>query len=216
MIGGVPYVTTASTKFHDDHDFLAGERVKVEYVVVSDTLRYITKLKESDNNGGVSDPNHSLIVGYVDAKPVAFVGEWTINGAPFVAISDTVFIERGSLFAVGAYVVVEYEIVNDQRLIVKILTYVPPGAGEDDKIGRLEAMGGVLAAGTDTTLQNGQVWTVDGVDYVVSEATQLVDSGGDLVTGAVVYVNSYTADGQRYATMIRTQAGKAFIPMASR
>jgi hypothetical protein len=44
----------------------------------------------------------------------------------------------------------------------------------------------------------------------------LVDSGGDLVTGAVVYVNSYTADGQRYATMIRTQAGKAFIPMASR
>ena len=216
MIGGVPYITTASTKFHADDDFLAGERVKVEYVVLSDNMRRITQIKESDDNGGVSNPNHSLIVGYVDAKPDAFVGPWTINGAPFVALSTTVFIERGSLFAVGAYVVVEYEIVNDQREIIKILTYVPPGAGDEDKVGQLESVDGLSVTGTETPQQSAEVWTVDGVDYIVSAATQLVDSGGELVPGAVVYVNSYTADGQRYATMIRTQGGKAFIPMAVR
>jgi hypothetical protein len=57
---------------------------------------------------------------------------------------------------------------------------------------------------------------VDGVEYIVSDATQLVDTGGALEEGALVYVNSYVADGQRYATMIRTQGGKSFIPMAVR
>jgi hypothetical protein len=216
MIGGIPYSTTVSTKFASGDDFLAGERVKVEYVIISDTVRVVTEMEETDDNGGVDHPNSSLIVGYVDAKPAAFVGDWTINGAPFVAISTTVFIEHGSLLAVGSYVVVQYDIVNDMRVIRKILTYVPPGAGDDDKVGHLEVMGGVVAAGVDGSLQNSETWTVDGVDYVVSEATQLVDSGGELVAGAVVYVNSYSADGQRFATLIRTQGSMVYIPMAER
>lgn len=215
MIGGVPYLTNASTKFKSGDDFLAGERVKVEYVVISDTLRLATKIKEIGGIGGVN-PNHSLIVGYVDAKPEAFVGSWTINGAPFEAISTTVFIERGSLFAVGSYVVVEYEIVNDQRVIVKILTYVPPGAGDDNRVGKLESTGGASVASVDAELQDAQVWTIAGVDYIVSEATQVVASGDEVAVGATVFVNSYTDNGQRYATMIRTQEGRMYIPQAGK
>jgi hypothetical protein len=213
MIGGIPYVTTAFTKFHPGDDFLQGEKVKVEYVVISDTLRYATKIKEFHGNVG-GNPNASLIVGFVDEKPEAFVGDWVINGAPFVAISSTIFIERGSLFAKGAYVVVEYEIVNDVRLIHKILTYVPPGAGDANSFGTLESIGSVSVASEDAVLQDGELWTIGGVNYVITEATQLVDNGGELAVGAMVYVNSYEADGQRFATQVRAQSGKQFIPFA--
>jgi hypothetical protein len=216
MIGSVPYRTDAFTKFGNDDDFLEGERVRVEYVVLSDSVRLITKMKETDDNGGVSKPDGSLIVGYVMTKPVAFIGEWIINDASFQAVMETKFIERGSLFAVGAYVVVEYRIVNDQRVIDRILTFVPPGAGDDDKVGKLDSIGGVSVASASSLLQNDQVWTIDGELYVVSEATQLLDAGGELVPGTTVYVNSYTENGQRFATMIRTQSGKAFIPMIER
>ena len=215
MIGGVPYMTDTSTKFKSGDDFLAGERVKVEYVVISDTLRLATKIKEIGGIGGVN-PNHSLIVGYVDAKPTAFVGPWTINEVEFVALSTTTFIERGSIFAVGSYVVVEYEIVNDERVIVRILTYVPPGAGDDNKVGKLESTGGVSVASVDAELQDAEVWTIGGVNYVVSEATQVVMSGDDVAVGATVFVNSYTDNGQRYATMIRTQEGRMYIPHAGK
>jgi len=210
-------VTNARTVFAPGHDFLTGERVKVEYVVLNDNTRLATKLKETNRDGGISDPNHSLIVGFVDAKPEAFIGDWTINGAPFVAVSETIFIEHGSIFAVGSYVVVEYEIVDDQRIIFKILTYVPPGAGDDDSVGTLQSVGAVVAtAGMDSLEQSNEVWTVDGVEYIVSEATQIVDSDDNLEPGVTVAVNSYTEDGQRYATLIRTQLGQLMIPYAAR
>lgn len=212
VIGGVPYQTNAYTKFKPQGDvFLVGERVRVEYVVLDDQTRLATKIKEI---GGGGNPNGSFYAGYVDAKPEKFVGTWTIGGEPFEAISTTVFIERGTLFAVGSYVVVEYEITNDERVISKILTYVPPGAGDLNSVGRLQSMGGVLAAGVDTPLQTNEEWVVDGVTYIVSEATMLVEGSGDLAEGDVVSVNSYMFEGQRYATMIRAQSGKAFIPFA--
>jgi hypothetical protein len=66
----------------------------------------------------------------------------------------------------------------------------------------------------DAPLQTNEEWVVDGVSYIVSEATMLVEGDSELAEGALVSVNSYTFEGQRYATMIRAQAGKAFIPMA--
>jgi len=211
MIGGVSYQTNAYTKFYTRDEFLAGERVRVEYVVLDDQTRLATKIKEL---GLGSNPNGSLYTGFVDAKPPAFEGTWTIGGEPFEAVSSTVFIEHGSLFAVGSYVVVEYEIANDMRVISRILTYVPPGAGDLNAVGHLQTIGGALAAGVDTPLQTNEEWVVDGVTYIVSEATMLVDGDSELAEGALVSVNSYEFEGQRYATMIRAQAGKAFIPMA--
>jgi len=219
MIGGVPYLTNAFTKFGPGDDFLLGERVKVEYIVLNVNERFATRIMEvgDGNGGGVGGPNESMIVGTVITKPVAFIGDWVIDGAPFVAISDTIFIEHGSLFAVGAYVVVEYHITNDQRIIDKIVTYVPPGAGDEDHVGHLESKGAsIAAASVNAPSENNEVWTVDGVNYIVSDATLLLDSGGELAQGAVVYVNSYTDNGQRFATLIRTQGGAVFIPMATK
>jgi hypothetical protein len=217
MIGGVPYLTNAFTKFANGDDFLVGDHVKVEYIVLNVNQRFATRIMEIHDGGGVGEPNGSMIVGTVDEKPDAFIGNWVIDGAPFVAISDTIFIEHGSLFAKGAFVVVEYHITNDQRLIDKIVTYVPPGAGDEDHVGHLETMGASMAAASvDAPSETSQVWTVDGVNYTVTDATMLVDNGGALAPGATVYVNSYTDNGQRFATMIRTQAGLTFIPMATK
>jgi hypothetical protein len=210
-IGGVPYLTNSFTTFGPG-DFAVGDQVKVEYVVISPTLRFATKIKKLE--GAAHDPNESLIVGTVISKPVAFIGDWVIDGAPFVAVSDTIFIEHGSLFAVGAFVVVNYHITNDQRIIDKIVTYVPPGAGDENHAGKIESISPVVsAAGASATPSVDEVWTIGGVQYVVSDATMVADNGTDLQPGATVSVNSYVDNGQRFATLIREQSSALFLPM---
>jgi hypothetical protein len=213
VIGGIRYQTNAFTVLRTEDRFIVGDRVRVEYVVLNDNTRLATKIAKVRSSG---NPNASVFAGTVDAKPDGFVGDWTIGGAPFVAISDTIFIERGALFAVGSYVVVEYEITNDQRVIHKIVTYIPPGGGDENTVGILEAFGAASVASAEESLQGEEVWTIGGVNFIVSEATLLVENGEPLAVGTTVSVNSYTEDGQRYATMIRSQSGTLFIPMAAR
>ncbi|MCC6458128.1 MAG: hypothetical protein IT328_24460 [Caldilineaceae bacterium] len=215
QIGGVIYLADDATRFYATDDLQVGERVKVEYVVDADGNRIATKIQESLEDGGLHDPNNSKLVGFVDEKPTAFIGEWMISGVPFVAVTETIFLERAGVFEVGSYVVVEYSITGDQRVIYEIRTHVPPGAGDSDTVGKLESIGGVQAAGALPTAASA-VWTVSGVDYVVTEATQIVDSGGDLVAGKDVAVNSYSEDGQQIATSIRLMDGRLFIPAAAR
>lgn len=215
QIGGVIYLADDGTRFYATDDLQVGDRVKVEYVVDPDGNRIATKIQESLEDGGLHDSHNSKLVGFVDAKPAAFVGEWMISGVPFEAVTSTIFLERAGVFEVGSYVVVEYSITNDQRVIYEIRTHVPPGAGDSNAVGKLESTGGAQVAGVLPTAASA-VWTVSGVDYVVTEATQVVDSGGDLGEGSQVVVNSYTEDGQQVATSIRLLAGKVFIPAAAR
>jgi hypothetical protein len=213
MVDGVLYVVTPQTRFQGDGEFNVLDRVKVEFVRLSDNSLVATKIKKANDNGGGGGSDLSLFIGTVTTKPLAFVGDWWIEDEPFVATLQTKFVERGALLGEGAYVLVEYKITDNVRLIRRIVAFVPPGAGDDNTIGQLQSVGGPIIAGAASVLQNDEVWTVDGVDFIVSEATQLVDSGGELVPGAVVHVNSYTDNGQRHATMIRTQAGRAYLPM---
>ena len=117
---------------------------------------------------------------------------------------------------VGSYVVVEYAIVDDQRLIYEIRTHVPPGAGDSDMIGLLQSIDGAAVVSLAQPTAMSSVWTVNGIAFVVTEATQLVDAGGELVPGSEVSVNSYMVDGQQIATSIRAVNGKLFIPVAAR
>jgi hypothetical protein len=215
QIGRAEYLADEQTRFLATDDLRVGERVKIEYVVLSDGTRLATKIFETLDNGGLSDPNNSILVGFVISKPVAFVGQWDIDGVPFEADADTIFLERAGIFAVGSYVVVEYSITDDRRLIYKIQTHVPPGAGDVNTVGQLESIGGGQIAGALPTAGS-SVWTVSGINFVVTEATQLVDNGGDLVAGAEVTVNSYESEGQQVATQIRVVGNKAFIPSAMR
>jgi hypothetical protein len=215
-VAGMAYTATVRTKFHPHDDYQVGDWVKVEYVVNADGSRRATKIKESDDHGGAIPHGHNRLVGFVDAKPAAFVGPWTIAEALFETTNSTQFREPQGLLVVGSYVVVEYDIVNDQRLVYKLETHVPPGAGDENLIGRLESISGAQIASLATPSEVNATWTVNGKNYVVTEATQLIDLGGELVPGTEVYVNSYTVDGQQYATMVRSVNGKSYLPMMQR
>jgi hypothetical protein len=215
-VAGVVYTTTVVTKFYQNDDYQVGEWVRVEYVVNEDGSRRATKIKEIGDHDGATPPGHNRLVGFVDDKPPAFIGTWKIAGALFETTNDTQFREPHGLLAVGSYVVVKYIIANDQRLVYELETHVPPGAGDDNAVGRLESTGDVQVASLASPSEANSTWTVNGVNYVVTEATQLVDLGGELVPGTEVQVNSYTVDGQQYATMVRSVAGKSYLPLMQR
>ena len=215
-VAGVVYTATVHTKFYQNDNYQVGEWVKVEYVVNADGSRRATKIKEISDHGSGTHPGHNRLVGFVDDKPPAFVGTWTIDGALFETTNATQFREPHGLLVIGSYVVVKYTIVNDQRLVYELETHVPPGAGDDNAIGRLESAEEVQIASLASPSEANTTWTVNGIHYVVTEATQLVDLGGELVPGAEAYVNSYTVDGQHYATMVRSIAGKSYLPLMQR
>jgi hypothetical protein len=115
---------------------------------------------------------------------------------------------------VGGYVEVEYVAEGGVNRIVEIETNVPPGAGDDDKLGVIESMGstGVMAVAAEN-------WVIGGQTYAVDVATKVVDNDGTLAVGSQVYVNSYTnGNGEQAATLIRPAAMDAqlFIPIANR
>jgi hypothetical protein len=213
-IGGIDYVVTSGTEFDDDDDYRLGERVKVEYVVNGDGMRRATEIDETDDDGGVAEPGRNKMVGFVESKPTAFVGTWVIAGAPFEANLNTRFEEGFGLLVVGAYVEVEYSIVNDARVMHELETQVPPGAGDVNRVGRLTAVGDARSATVQAA--SNSTLAVDGVSYVVTSATQVVDSGGALVPGANVFVNSFQMDGVNMATQVRTENHRLLLPLTNR
>ena len=78
--------------------------------------------------------------------------------------------------------------------------HVPPGAGDRNRVGRLERRGAETAAAGVAAVS---YWMIDDQTYLVNEATRLNDRMAGLVEGATVAVNSYTyADGTEVATSI--------------
>lgn len=104
------------------------------------------------------------------------------------------------MLGLGAYAKVEYIVVDGVNQVVELETHVPPGAGANTTIGVIEDKGSVLhAAGVQATS-----WTIGGVHYTITPATDLNEVGGELAVGNTVVVNSYVAgDGSQVATQVR-------------
>ena len=102
--------------------------------------------------------------------------------------------------------------VNNTRLIRELETHVPPGAGDDNHIGKVEKMGDDDFAAAAVSANN--VWQIGGRQYTVTPATQIASR---LSTSSLAYVNSYTAaDGTQVATRISsvTLSHVLFLPTA--
>jgi hypothetical protein len=140
-------------------------------------------------------------VGYVDAVPAdGLIGEWMIASVPFSTTAATKFDESNGLLVAGAFVKVEYKLVNNVRVALEIEAKVPPGAGDHTHVGKVEKMddSNVAGAAPGATV----TWVVGGRSFVVDEATK-VDSALD--TSSTAAVNSYAAaDGSQVATRIST------------
>ena len=212
-IGGVIYTATVGTRFKDEHGPLqVGAQVRIKYVTDSAGVRTATEIKTTDDNGGVQDSTHAKLVGSVKSMPATgFKGTWTIGDASFV-VNDSSRLKEddGVLFAVGAYVEVEYSVVGTQNVVHEMETRIPPGAGDDDFIGKVDDTGGPTTAAAGATLM------VNGRTFVLTPATNISENAGDLVVGSTVLVNSYlAADGSQVATLVRTVnlSGVLYLPL---
>jgi len=218
VIAGVPYIVGERTRLDDSKgDFAVGVNVKVEFFKMPDGSRIARKIVVTDDTGGGGNGQYRF-VGVVDAKPTAFVGDWTIGGAAFVATGSTLFNERHGLLVEGAYVAVRYTITNDQRLASEIKTLIPPGGGDKFVTGKIERRGEstVAAASADGIAAN--VWRIAGQEFVVTEGTLLDDELSALEVGQLASVNAYEeTDGALVATSIQgiTQEVKQFLPLLS-
>ena len=215
-VGGIVYTANEQTRFEEeDGSFAVGVRTKVEYVT-QNGVRVARKFETTSDDGEVSNTAHARLFGYVRQMPAnGFVGVWIIDDTEFVADAASRFQEKHGLLGLGAFVSVEYTAANGQLLIHELETHVPPGAGDNNAIGQIDDSGGLLNA---AALQQ-STWTIGGVAYVVSAATNLNDTGGALVDGAMVAVNSYTENsGARVATQIRSLINdkQLFLPVISR
>ena len=215
-IGGISYMATSQTRFDDDDgDLAVGMQVKVEYVA-QDSGRVALKIETTSDDGDVSNDEHAKIFGFVRAMPASgFVGDWTIDDTVFVAETMSRFEEEHGLFALGAYVSVEYSIDAGGRRIHELETHVPPGAGPEDSIGSIDDLGGDISAATVRQ----STWTINGQNYQVTSATNLNDAAAPLQVGTTVSVNSYSdGSGNRVATQIRSLAldEQVFLPIVTR
>lgn len=218
VIAGIPYAVGERTRLDDSKgDFAVGVNVKVEFFKLPDGSRIARKIVSTEDTGGGGNGQFRF-VGVVDAKPTAFVGDWTIGGAAFRATGATVFNEQKGLLVVGAYVAVRYAIVSDTRVASEIKTVVPPGAGDVIVTGVIERRGDstMAAASADGIAAN--VWRIAGQDFIVTEGTLLDDELSALEVGQLATVNAYQeTDGTLVATSIQgiTQEVKQFLPLLS-
>lgn len=212
-IAGVPYLVNSATRLDDrDGAFAVGVNVKVEFYKLEDGTRIARKIKSTDDTGG-GDGSNFRFVGVVDAKPDAFVGDWTIGGAAFVADENTRFDEAKGLLVVGAYVAVKYTITDDLRLASEIKTVVPPGGGGHRHFGRIQRHGTstMSVAAADGQAQN--LWRIGDQEFVVTEGTLLNDQLAELEVGQLALVDSYTdTDGTVVATSIEGMA-ENYLPL---
>jgi hypothetical protein len=216
-IGGIDYQVTAATRLREKHGpFEVGARVRVKYVVDENGQRVATRIETTRSRGGVNNPAHLKAFGYVNQMPPeGLIGEWTINDTVYVAIPGSKFKEEKGLLGVGAYVAVEYHIVNGRNVIHELETKVPPGAGAQSQLGVIEAKQQLSAA----AVTDDEVWRIGGVDYLITPATDIDEVESELEVGSTAWVNSYVeTDGTIVATEVRglTISTTIFLPTVNR
>jgi hypothetical protein len=204
IIGTLPYTATADTKFDQEHGaFAQGANVRVEFHLDANGNRIADEIHSTPDRGDVTDHSHALLVGYVQQMPASgFVGEWIVGDVPFSATVNTKFNEDHGALGIGAFVTVEYSGTNGVNLMYEIKTHVPPGAGDDNRIGKIEKNddNGATAAALSAV----RTWQIGGVTYVINSATDLNSIQGALSVGSQAVVNSYTdASGNQVATRIQ-------------
>ena len=216
-IGGIDYTATANTIFaQNDGAFAVGKQVKVEYYLGADGSRTARKIESTGDNGGATAPTRFKLFGFVKQMPAnGLVGQWVIDNIAFVATTGSQFKPNNGLLGLGAYVAVEYSVQGGVNQVHEIETHIPPGAGPQTAIGRIDDKGGALtAAAVQAT-----TWTIGGTSYTITPATDLNDLQSALDVGKTAIVNSYTAaDGTLVATQVRgiTLVASIYMPLVRR
>lgn len=216
-ITGVTYSVSTTTRLENTiapygGSFVVGMCVEFNYTTDANGARLATKIEGATNDvcGRVGGQNEGRDFGSVDQMPpTGFVGTWIIAGVTYDARSSTEFKEEHGVFGTGAFVEAAYTVENGVRVAHSIKTHVPPGAGDDNRSGRLQ----------HGTLQATGTWIISGRSYQITTATILNDTLAPLVDGQAVTVNGYLDTTGNYVATLVTAVAAAptiYLPLVVR
>ncbi len=210
VVNSTTFSVTASTRLTGSLEI--GNCVMVRYSTEAGQ-RIARKIRGSEST--VCAPAGSVIsktYGFVDSMPASgFVGTWVIGGTPYEMSASTEFKEEHGAFAPGAFVKVEFRVVNGLNVAREVESEVPPQGGDTEVTGVVATSPRAASADAPSTI------TVGGQTFVISEATLIVDDLGALVDGAKVSVNAYTnAAGQKVATSVSVFGSNTHLPLIRR
>jgi len=221
-ISGISYIVTVDTELQARRGpFVVGQSVKIEYSVDAYGNRTASEIKSIRARAYANSYEYSKLVGFVKSLPASggLVGKWTIGGIRFTADSSSTVDEKYGPLSENAYVEVRYSIQNNMRLIRRIETRMPPGAGLVDYAGPIEQMDD---DNTTESEDSDRVWRIGGRTFKVTPATKI---RWDIMLNNPAVVNSYTdADGSQVATRIsdfmfynhRASGGSGDLTLSSR
>jgi hypothetical protein len=83
------------------------------------------------------------VFGIVDQMPSGgLVGTWIVDNVEYVAGAGARFDETNAVLGIGAYVAVEYSVQGGVKQVHEIEAHVPPGAGPQTQLGKIDDKGG--------------------------------------------------------------------------
>ncbi|RME43010.1 MAG: hypothetical protein D6796_13630 [Caldilineae bacterium] len=214
VVEGVTYVSNASTKIeYKAGDFRVGGCVEVEYTSGSNIAREIETAYDykCTNTGGGMNPGeaYSQVYAVLFDFPPGLVGTWTMGGGDtYEATAATRFEQENGPFFQGVCLDIKFS--TDPNTGVKTAAEISTteafkcgntgGATGSDPVenkfyGLIESMPANPSAGGD--------WTIGGIPFTSSAATQLEQEHTPLAVGVCAEVEYYQdANGVNQATKI--------------
>jgi len=212
VVGGIDYQVTEKTRFSGypfEEKLEVDTTVQVRYYVDETGNRIAKQIMPASNRGQTRTPGHHIIAGFLNKLADLIDNSLSINNVDFDPAEDMEVDESLGILARNTYITAEYTAENGKRRLHRLKTHVPPGAGENTTQGIIEGMDSDIVAMSEERAAvdiNQEIWTIDGIEYLVDVATDLSDmTDGILERGELVTINSYTdADGREVATQIRS------------
>jgi hypothetical protein len=228
-IDDLDFAATEDTVFSDPLDTFAEDVcVRAWFTAAPGSERTLTEVQQiaaafcdDDDDDGRDDDADDIgdVYGTIDALPAGFpatfTGTWMISGIAYTVTAETELEQEYGIFAVGAFVEVEYTLVNGERVATEIETHVAPGKGRNTATGILEQRPdddlGTWRIGDDVYESN------PAIDVDLDDLDDMDDDRIDLAAvGTPVMVSYYTApDGTRLATSVRSSTS-LFLPLVQR
>lgn len=216
VVGGATYVVGEQTRLRDrGTPFSGGACVEISFSGVAEGKRLAVKVERVAPDKcaeGVTEVARAF--GFVEALPATgYLGAWTIGGVSYEVLATTGFSFEAGVGAPvkGSFVEVRYSVVDGKKVARKIHTRVPPGLGDETRVERLNSFSptSILAA-------EGTLWTIGGVQYIVTDATLVVEGVSNLEVGARVMINAYRGPtGELVATQVAT-VSEVYLPLTIR
>lgn len=199
VVDGTSYAADSGTQFDQEHGaFATGICVEVKYIPATGQALEI-EMEEAYKCSGGSSSGNSEVKGILASFPVGLVGDWTVDGVTYTAGTGTQFEQEHGPFIVGGCVEVKYDPATNAAVEI--------GTTNADDCAGAASPPELKFYGLIETIPAGNIgtWTIGGVSFESSAATQLKQEHGVFASGVCAEVEYYDDGGINRATEIGTE-----------